>query len=56
MWAVLDQLSRRKGITLSVLLEADSLAIQKEIVASGDAYGVLALPAVSHEVQNGQLQ
>lgn len=56
MRLILDQISRRKRIQLSVLLEADSLAIQKDIVAAGDAYAVLALPAVYREVQMGHLQ
>ncbi|MPZ47585.1 MAG: LysR family transcriptional regulator [Betaproteobacteria bacterium] len=56
MRSMLGQISRRKGISLSVFLEADSLTIQKDIVAAGDAYAVLALPAVYREVQLGRLQ
>ena len=54
--ALLDQISRRKHFTLSVLLETDSLAIQKNVVAEAQAYTILALNAVYREVQSGRLQ
>jgi len=52
----LDQLARRKRIALTVVLEADSIPIQKDIVADGQAYTILAWRAVAREVQAGVLQ
>lgn len=52
----LDQLARRKRISLSVVLEADSIPIQRDIVADGQAYTILAWRAVAREVQAGALQ
>ncbi len=39
---LLDEVSRRKGISLLVVLEADSVAIQKEVAAKGGTYTGLA--------------
>lgn len=53
---ILDQLARRKGISLSVVLEANSLPVQKDIVAGGGVYTVLAGYAAGREVREGRLQ
>jgi LysR family nitrogen assimilation transcriptional regulator len=52
----LDQAAKRKRISLSIVMEADSIPIQKDMVASGVGYTVIAFHAVSREVQAGQLQ
>lgn len=52
----LDQLAKRKRIELNVVLEADSIPIQKDIVADGQAYTILAWRAVAREVEAGVLQ
>jgi DNA-binding transcriptional LysR family regulator len=53
---LLDQLARRKGISLSVMIEADSLPLQKEITADSGCYTVLPLHAVFADVKAGRLQ
>jgi LysR family nitrogen assimilation transcriptional regulator len=53
---LLDEVSRRKGISLRVVLEADSVAVQKHVAAKGAAYTVLAPYAISEEVLTGRLQ
>lgn len=52
----LDQLARRANIALNVAMEADSLPIQKNIVATGNAYAIVGWLAVSREVEAGRLQ
>ncbi|MBT9487751.1 MAG: LysR family transcriptional regulator [Rubrivivax sp.] len=52
----LDALARQEHITLAPVLEADSLPLQKSLVADEKLYTVLPLHAVWHEVANGQLQ
>lgn len=52
----LDQIAHRTGIALTVALEADSLPIQKSIVADGAAYAIIGQQAVSREVAAGTLQ
>jgi len=52
----LDQAARRRKITLSVVLEADSIQIQRAIVAEGQAHTILAWRAVAREVKSGELQ
>jgi DNA-binding transcriptional LysR family regulator len=52
----LDEVSRSKGISLSVVLEADSLTIQKEVAAKGGAYSILGPFAMMDEVRAGRLQ
>lgn len=53
---VLDQAAKRKGITLSVVMECDSLEIQKDVVADGGGYTIHGSLAVSHDLQSGRLQ
>ena len=52
----LDQIAKRKGIKLNVVLDADSLQIQKEIVLERRGYTVLPRHAVLAELQSGTLQ
>ncbi|HZZ95158.1 MAG TPA: LysR family transcriptional regulator [Usitatibacter sp.] len=54
--AVLELLARRKRIDLKVALEADSLYIQKDLVADRGGHGILAFHAVHREVKQGLLQ
>ena len=53
---LLDGVSRRKGISLLVVLEADSVAIQKEVAAKGGTYTVLGPYAMMEDVRAGRLQ
>jgi LysR family transcriptional regulator, nitrogen assimilation regulatory protein len=53
---LLDGVSRRKGISLLVVLEADSVAIQKEVTAKGGTYTVLGPYAMMEDVRAGRLQ
>jgi DNA-binding transcriptional LysR family regulator len=53
---LLDGVSRRKGISLFVVLEADSVAIQKEVAAKGGTYTVLGPYAMMEDVRAGRLQ
>jgi len=53
---LLDQVARRKRISINVAMETDSLAIQKDIAAEGGAYTVAGAHAVRREVQEGRLQ
>jgi LysR family nitrogen assimilation transcriptional regulator len=52
----LDAVARHESISLNVVLEADSLPIQKRIAADGDAYAIVGRLAVSEEVRLGRLQ
>lgn len=52
----LDQLARRENVNLTVAMEADSLPIQKNVAAAGNAYTIIGWLAVSREVQAGTLQ
>ena len=56
MRVALEQSARRKGIRLSVVMETDSLAVQKELVAGTGCYTVLGYHAVAREVHAGALQ
>ena len=53
---VLDEASRRKGISLHVVLEADSVAIQKHVAGKGATYTLLAPYAMMDDVRAGRLQ
>lgn len=53
---LLDDVSRRKGISLRVVMEADSITIQKAVAAKGGTYTVLGDYAMSEEVKAGRLQ
>jgi LysR family transcriptional regulator, nitrogen assimilation regulatory protein len=52
----LDAIARQHRITLAAALEADSLPLQKSLVASERLYTVLPLHAVWGEVSDGRLQ
>jgi LysR family transcriptional regulator, nitrogen assimilation regulatory protein len=49
-------MARQQRITLAPVIEADSLPLQKSLVASERLYTVLPLHAVWHEVADGRLQ
>lgn len=53
---VLDREARKCGITLSVVLEANSLLIQRDLAGAGTAYAILAGPAIARETRAGMLQ
>jgi LysR family nitrogen assimilation transcriptional regulator len=53
---LLDEVSRRKGVTLNVVLEADSVAIQKQVAASGAAYTILGPYAMMQDAREGRLR
>ncbi len=53
---ILDQLAKKKGVTLSVVMEANALPIQKDVVVKGDVHTVLAGYAAAREVELGLLQ
>jgi LysR family transcriptional regulator, nitrogen assimilation regulatory protein len=53
---VLDEIAARLRITLFVALEADSVPIQKNMVAEGVAYAILGAPAIGREAENGTLR
>jgi DNA-binding transcriptional LysR family regulator len=52
----LDQLAKQHEVSLSVVMEADSLTIQKKMAAIGEAYAVLGTHSVTAEVAAGTLQ
>lgn len=52
----LDAIARQQHITLAPALEADSLPLQKSLVANERLYTVLPLHAVWSEVAEGRLQ
>jgi DNA-binding transcriptional LysR family regulator len=52
----LDAVARRENVSLNVILQADSLPIQKRIAADGDAYAIVGRLAVTEEVRLGSLQ
>lgn len=54
--ANLDQIAKRKKIVLNIVLAADSLQIQKEVVLSGHGYTILPRHAVLTEIELGTLQ
>jgi len=53
---LLDEVSRRKGIELRVVMEADSVGLQKELAAKGGVYTVLGPYAMMEDVRAGRLQ
>lgn len=55
--AILDETARSKGITLSVVVEADSLRIQKEIIAGNPhLYALLGSLSIDVELRSGRLR
>lgn len=53
---LLDQLAKKKGITLTVAIEADSIPLQKQLSATSGCYTLLPVHAVAVEVDAGRLQ
>jgi len=53
---ILDQLARRKGIKLSVVMDSNSIQIQNAVVASGGFYTVSSYYSVSRDLRAGVLQ
>lgn len=53
---LLDQLAKRSGIRLKVVMEADSTQIQKAAVAQAGVYTVMPAHAAMVELNNNQLQ
>jgi LysR family transcriptional regulator, nitrogen assimilation regulatory protein len=53
---LLDEVSRRKGIELRVVMEADSVGLQKELAAKAGVYTVLGPYAMMEDVRAGRLQ
>lgn len=53
---ILDQMAKQQGVTLSILMEANSLPVQTDIVAEGGVYTVLAGYAAARGIGEGRLQ
>ncbi|QTP32511.1 hypothetical protein B7759_01082 [Burkholderia glumae] len=53
---LLDDEARRAGIELRIVLEADSLAVQREVAATGRGYAVLGPWAIAPDVRSGRLR
>jgi LysR family transcriptional regulator, nitrogen assimilation regulatory protein len=54
--AVLDEHAKAQRISLHVVVEADSVPIQKNLVADGEVYAVLGTPSVQREIKEGTLR
>lgn len=52
---VLDQLARRQGVRLDIVMEVDSAGSMKDVALSGYAYTLLPRMAVREELQRGSL-
>ena len=52
---ILDQLARQRGIHLDIVMEVDTLTAMKDVAASGHAYTILPLMAVSDDVASGRV-
>lgn len=52
----LDNIAQSQGITLQVIIESDSMASLIALIATGVAYSILPLFAVSDEVGTGRLE
>lgn len=53
---LLDQLAKREGISLRVVLEADSTQIQKAVAATDGVYAILPRHAAAAEIAAGKLR
>jgi LysR family transcriptional regulator, nitrogen assimilation regulatory protein len=53
---LMDDEARRAGIELRTVLEADSLAVQREVAASGRGYAVLGPWAIAPDIRAGRLR
>lgn len=52
----LDFLCTDYGKTINTVVEVNSLAMQRDIVAAGNAYAILSYAAVANDVKSGRLQ
>lgn len=53
---VLEHWAQRRGIGLNVVLECDALFLQKQLVAGGGLYAIMAASALREDVRTGRLQ
>lgn len=53
---VLEHWAQRKGIRLKVVLECDTLHLQKQLVAQGGLYAIMAASALRDDLLAGRLQ
>lgn len=53
---VLEHWALRKGIRLNIVLECDALSLQKQLVAQGRLYAIMAASALRDDLQSGRLQ
>ena len=53
--ATLDQLSRRHGVKLDIVMEVDSAGSMKDVALSGHAYTLLPMMAVKEELARRKL-
>lgn len=53
--SILDQLSRKHGLLLNVVMEVDTSTAMKDVASSGHAFTLLPWMAVSQELQAGSL-
>ncbi len=53
---LLHQVAQRKRVALSIAMECDSLAIQKDVVAAGGGYTILGSHAMVDELRTRRLQ
>jgi DNA-binding transcriptional LysR family regulator len=54
--SILDETARSKGFALNAIVEADSLAMQKQLAISNDLYAVLGPYTIMNELNGGALQ
>jgi DNA-binding transcriptional LysR family regulator len=54
--AALDEHAKAQHISLQIVVEADSLPIQKNLVAGGEVYAVLGMPSIQREIKEGTLR
>lgn len=52
----LDELGRQHGININIVMEADSLTLQTEVVSRGGCYAVLGAYAIAEGLRSGRLQ
>ncbi|MDH2235162.1 LysR family transcriptional regulator [Pigmentiphaga sp. GD03639] len=52
----LEPLFRDRGMSLNVALEANSLSIQRDVVANSGVYALLSYNAVAQDVRSGRIQ
>lgn len=53
---VLEHWAQRQGINLNIQMECDALHLQKQLVAEGGLYAIVAASAIRAEYSRGQLQ